>query len=196
MRYWLDTEFIEDGKTIDLISIGIVAEDGRELHLGNRECDFNKASDWVVDNVLLPMGFERMPKCEWREGFMKPVDPAFWVSRDVIKCDVAEFLEAVPSIDTELNVHWGLKDGVASPTMWGEWCSYDWVAFAQIFGTMMDLPSGFPMRINDVMQLKDMVPSGKVGFPESLETAGNHNALLGAKTVQARWQWCMEAIAQ
>jgi hypothetical protein len=30
MRYWLDTEFIEDGKTIDLISIGIVAEDGRE----------------------------------------------------------------------------------------------------------------------------------------------------------------------
>lgn len=26
MRYFLDTEFIEDGKTIDLISIGIVSD--------------------------------------------------------------------------------------------------------------------------------------------------------------------------
>jgi hypothetical protein len=29
MKYFYGTEFIEDGKTIDLISIGIVAEDGR-----------------------------------------------------------------------------------------------------------------------------------------------------------------------
>jgi hypothetical protein len=29
MKYYYDTEFIEDGRTIDLISIGIVAEDGR-----------------------------------------------------------------------------------------------------------------------------------------------------------------------
>lgn len=31
MRFWFDTEFIENGHTIDLISIGIVAEDGRTL---------------------------------------------------------------------------------------------------------------------------------------------------------------------
>jgi hypothetical protein len=30
MRFWFDTEFIEDGKTIDLMSIGVVAEDGRK----------------------------------------------------------------------------------------------------------------------------------------------------------------------
>lgn len=30
MRYFYDTEFIEDGHTIELISIGVVAEDGRE----------------------------------------------------------------------------------------------------------------------------------------------------------------------
>ena len=57
-RYFLDTEFIEDGKTIDLISIGIVCEDGRELYLANRNCDFDKASQWVKDNVLVPMGFD------------------------------------------------------------------------------------------------------------------------------------------
>jgi len=32
MRYWFDTEFHEDGKTIELISIGVVAEDGREYY--------------------------------------------------------------------------------------------------------------------------------------------------------------------
>ena len=30
MKYWLDTEFIAKPFTIELISIGLVAEDGRE----------------------------------------------------------------------------------------------------------------------------------------------------------------------
>ncbi|RZL78642.1 MAG: hypothetical protein EOP32_21370 [Rhodococcus sp. (in: high G+C Gram-positive bacteria)] len=30
MRYFYDCEFIEDGRTIDLVSIGVVAEDGRQ----------------------------------------------------------------------------------------------------------------------------------------------------------------------
>jgi hypothetical protein len=58
MRYFLDTEFIEDGETIDLISIGLVAEDGRELYLVNQECRFERASKWVEKNVLSPMGIE------------------------------------------------------------------------------------------------------------------------------------------
>lgn len=52
MKIWFDTEFIEDGKTIDLISIGMVREDGAVLYFENRECDFSKASDWVKQNVL------------------------------------------------------------------------------------------------------------------------------------------------
>jgi len=51
VKYFLDTEFIEDGVTIDLISIGMVSEDGRELYLGNAECQFLMASPWVVENV-------------------------------------------------------------------------------------------------------------------------------------------------
>lgn len=52
MKYFFDTEFIEDGKTIDLISIGIVAEDGREFYAESVECDHSRASDWVKANVL------------------------------------------------------------------------------------------------------------------------------------------------
>lgn len=52
MRYWFDTEFIENGKTIDLLSIGIVAEDGREFYAESSDADWSKASDWVKENVL------------------------------------------------------------------------------------------------------------------------------------------------
>lgn len=52
MRYFFDTEFIEDGKTIDIISIGIVAEDGRKLYLESTDCDLTKASNWVKANVI------------------------------------------------------------------------------------------------------------------------------------------------
>lgn len=52
MRFWFDTEFVEDGRTIDLISIGVVAEDGREFYAENSECDFDRACPWVRENVL------------------------------------------------------------------------------------------------------------------------------------------------
>lgn len=52
MRIWFDTEFIEDGKTIDLISIGAVREDGRTFYAESEECDYSRASDWVARNVL------------------------------------------------------------------------------------------------------------------------------------------------
>lgn len=52
MKYWFDTEFIEDGKTIDLVSIGIVAEDGRELYEVSNEFNEFKADHWVMENVI------------------------------------------------------------------------------------------------------------------------------------------------
>ena len=52
MRYFYDTEFIEDGSTIELVSIGIVAEDGREFYAVSNEFDASRANEWVRDNVL------------------------------------------------------------------------------------------------------------------------------------------------
>lgn len=52
MKVWFDTEFIEDDRTIDLISIGLVREDGGALYLESSECDFTRASNWVKENVF------------------------------------------------------------------------------------------------------------------------------------------------
>jgi hypothetical protein len=44
LKYWIDTEFIERPYTIDLISIGLIAEDGREFYAESSEVDWSKAS--------------------------------------------------------------------------------------------------------------------------------------------------------
>lgn len=52
MKIFFDTEFIEDGRTIALISIGLVREDGAALYLENSACDLSRADAWVKANVF------------------------------------------------------------------------------------------------------------------------------------------------
>jgi hypothetical protein len=117
MKYFFDTEFIEDGKTIDLISIGIISEDGRSRYYESSECDLEKASLWVKENVIphLQGGFARIPRKEIAKALVQFVD--------------------------------------GTPEFWAYYCSYDWIALCQLYGTIMDLPPTWPMWCHDIMQL-------------------------------------------
>ena len=64
MKIWFDTEFIEDGKTIELISIGMVAEDGREYYAEVAECDHSRADAWVRSNVLVHLTGETKSRAQ------------------------------------------------------------------------------------------------------------------------------------
>lgn len=63
MRYFLDTEFVEDGCTIMPISIALVSANGGELY-AEFEFDEDKARrhDFVRENVLPHLRLERQPK--------------------------------------------------------------------------------------------------------------------------------------
>jgi hypothetical protein len=52
MKYFIDTEFAEKPCTIQLISIGIVAEDGREYYAESSEIKPEDCNEWVRNNVL------------------------------------------------------------------------------------------------------------------------------------------------
>lgn len=52
MRIFFDTEFIDDGKAIELISIGMVREDGTVGYFESGECDLKRACPWVTQNVV------------------------------------------------------------------------------------------------------------------------------------------------
>jgi hypothetical protein len=117
MRVFFDTEFIEDGKTIDLLSIGLVREDGVTYYAEPEEADRGRASEWVAENVLPSL-----------TGPQKP--------RAVIAQEIVAFVGD-------------------SPEFWAWYADYDWVALCQLFGTMMDLPNGWPMYCRDFKQVCD-----------------------------------------
>ncbi len=135
MKYFYDTEFIEDGKTIDLISIGIVAEDGREFYAQNIECDYSRANEWVRTNVLSHL--EGLSAAEAKIGFIytKHTHYPSWKTRSQIRNALHTFAIA------------------DKPEFWGYYSAYDHVALCQLFGTMVDLPKGFPMYTRDIKQL-------------------------------------------
>lgn len=53
MKIWFDTEFYEDGQSIDLISIGLVREDGATYYAETETAQYDaRRSDWLKANVL------------------------------------------------------------------------------------------------------------------------------------------------
>jgi hypothetical protein len=160
MRYFLDTEFLENGPSFPLIllSIGIVAENGREFYAVNADAPLELANDWVKANVLPHLGDMRVPI-----GQIGPSVQAF------IKANGMKNFDGTPSI-------------YERPEFWGYYADYDWVVFCQLFGTMMDLPKGWPMYCRDIKQLCDSL--GNPALPK--QTSTEHNALADAK-------WNLEA---
>ncbi len=80
MRIWFDTEFIDDGRTIDLISIGMVREDGQTYYAECAGVDLSKASDWVCANVLPKLSGRAIPRAVIAEDIkvFAGGDPEFW----------------------------------------------------------------------------------------------------------------------
>lgn len=157
MRFFFDTEFIERGRKypIELISIGIVAEDGRTFYAISNEFDERTAGDWVKEHVL--------PQLK---------DTPFVIhSVSVIAQHVLRFI-------------WP-DEKQEKPEFWGYYADYDWVVFCQMFGTMMDLPKGFPMWCRDIKQL-----CADCGDPELPEQGkGEHNALADALWNKVAWEF-------
>jgi 3' exoribonuclease, RNase T-like len=102
-RYFYDCEFIEDGLTIDLVSIGVVDETGREFYAVSTEFDPTRAIAWVRRNVL-----DKLPP---------PGDPV-WRSRERIRADLLAFLTE-PGEEIELWAWYAAYDHVVLGQLWG-----------------------------------------------------------------------------
>lgn len=78
-RIFFDTEFIEDGRTIDLLSIGMVRDDGATYY-AEIECDTSKANEWVQQNVLPFLKGPARPKNEVASEIVEFAgnEPEFW----------------------------------------------------------------------------------------------------------------------
>ena len=84
MRIYLDTEFLDNGITIELISVGLVKSDGSTLYLENSEFDWNRScvSGWLRKNVkpYLQGGSSSATRSEIAQRVVEFVgpQPEFW----------------------------------------------------------------------------------------------------------------------
>jgi hypothetical protein len=104
VRFFYDTEFIEDGTTIDLVSIGVVDERGREFYAVSTEFNPDKAGPWVRDHVL-----DKLPPLS---------DPA-WCDRPTIRTNLLRFLQRDRE-RVELWAWFAAYDHVALAQLWGD----------------------------------------------------------------------------
>lgn len=177
MRIWYDTEFLEDGRTIELISIGMIAEDGRELYVVNEEIDTGSLHElicqhqWLMENVVpsLPLHVDtrgqkshgRISTSSRYQGFFNlDMTSNEVMPRRMIRNAVRDFILATPD-----------------PELWAWYGAYDHVALAQLWGRMIHLPKGVPMWTNDLKQ--ECMRLGNPDMPAQDE--GLHNALADAR---------------
>lgn len=167
MRYFIDTEFIEGfhkplfGKRrhfIDLISIGIVAEDGREYYAISSEYDYHKADPWVKNNVILPL-YEETVVGDNRNHFDADKFHKFYGKpNELIAEEIKDFIYGTSGINNPDKIaNWDEVKHLLPVEFYAYYADYDWVVFCSLFGRMIDLPRGFPMYCRDLKQTLDEV---------------------------------------
>ncbi len=108
MRYYLDWEFIEGHDYagvpafLDPISVGVVCQDGREIHRVSHDCNHSRMTDWHRQNVL---------------PHLPPRDSGIWKSRGEIAADLAAFIQ--PAEHVEIWTYFGAYDWVCLCQLYG-----------------------------------------------------------------------------
>lgn len=191
--YFYDTEFIEDGNTIELISIGIVASDGRTYYAVNSDLHMPRllARDWLVRHVLphLPtvdptavQTYLRHPANTYPRPSLTHTALDLTVTevkpRRVIANEVRDFL---------------LQPGRAGDPpveLWADYGAYDHVALCQLWGSMIQLPDGIPMWTHDLQQLVEQFWADPVEIDQLPQPDGHrpHHALDDAWATQRAYE--------
>jgi hypothetical protein len=158
-RIYYDTEFLERGHQhgLDLLSIGMVREDGAEYYAVVRDANWPavRQHEWLMENVV-------------------PSLPGVWLDGQWYLDQAHPSVKDRQEIAKELEV-FCLANG--KPELWAWYGAYDHVALSQLWGTMIKLPKGMPMWTNDLRQ-----ESHRLGdIPVPRQQAGHHNALMDAR---------------
>lgn len=175
-KFFYDTEFHEDGKTIDLISIGIVRGDGKKYYAVSSEADYSRVHEnsWLMNHVM-----NTIPHIvsETESGFTLIPTGDYVKTRAEIRDDILEFISETAS---EFND----PHGEPKAEFWAWYGDYDHVALCQLFGKMIDLPDGFPMFTRDLRQTWE-----ERGYPDiPKQDVGEHNALDDALYNKVLWE--------
>jgi len=176
MKIFFDTEFTGLHQNTTLISIGLVAENGKTFYAEFNDYDKSQIDNWlqgnVIDNLLFNCYdyYQNAP-----ETFITKINDYHLKASSII---VAE----------HLNIWLSQFEKVE---MWSDCLSYDWVLFSQLYGHAFNIPKNvyyIPFDICTLLAIRNIDPdinredfSGLNNSPDKIK----HNALWDAKVIQA-----------
>lgn len=165
MKIFGDTEFLENGISIKPISFAYVAETGEEYYAINSDLELMARAyehPWLRKNVLpkLPLFMDWDGDLVWDQSH-EDYDKV--KSLHDIKEDIKHFVLSF-----------------SNPEIWYYFGAYDHVVVSQLFGTMIQLPVGFPMWFHELMQELEK----EKGFVPVEQSGGLHNALADARWIR------------
>jgi len=211
MKYYIDTEFLEGTQskkllgitygqtkpTIDLISIGIVAEDGREYYAISKDFNLKEAWNrfeikktspakkyigifeekvyWIRENVLKPIMVELQVQYNKDTGKSK----TGWKFKD-FKYLINKYGKTNKQIALEIKEFIGTKETIGNweqvkdkmnTQFYAYYGAFDYVAFSQIFGGFEGYPESFPQYFIDLKQELDIVKLKKSVMAKSKNNA-------------------------
>lgn len=164
-RIYYDTEFVENGVTIELVSIGLVREDGLAYYAVTDDrmtMDQVVRRKWLAANVLphLPVVFDESRYGGWAWDTEHPEFAAVRPQPQIAD-EVRDFILAA-----------------GEPQLNAWYAAYDHVALMQLWGSMIDRPEGIPMWTRDLKQENDRL--GSPAVPDQ-DPAAEHHALHDAQ---------------
>lgn len=159
MRIYYDCEFLEDGSTIKLVSLGMLREDGQEYYAVNAGMPWFKIikHEWLMKNVV-----PYLPTRVYANGnrYLN-LDSPYVKNPTEIAEEVRSFIQtAGPDVE-----------------LWAWYSSYDHVALMQLWGRQIDRPPGIPQRTNDIRQ--EFQRFGNPAAPRQIDQ--EHHALSDAR---------------
>jgi len=166
-KLFFDTEFTGLHQHTSLISIGIVADNGKTFYAELNDYDQSQIDDWlktnVIDNLVLTAETETDIYSEKVRFFGSSSD-----LKNVLSLWLTENFEKVE--------------------MWSDCLSYDWVLFSQIFGHAFNIPSNvyyIPFDICTLFKMKGIDPDiNRERFINHNNPDLKHNALHDAAVIQ------------
>ncbi|MBE9029167.1 3'-5' exoribonuclease [filamentous cyanobacterium LEGE 11480] len=168
MQVFFDTEFTGLRQATTLISIGLIAADGRTFYAEFNDYDASQLNDWLWEHV--------MPYLQLLDTDV--MTPPLDLTHHLMKADRPRVTRAL----TEWLAQFETVE------LWADYPAYDWVLFGELFGGGLNIPKNIANNALDVATL--LKAAGVDVQVDRQEFAGMtemnlHNALDDAKLAKA-----------
>jgi len=197
-RLYFDTEFTGLRQGTTLISLGIVSDCGKTFYAEFTDYNKSQVDDWIQENVIAKLQFtdKITASCSsWEEWKSDKGEYTDALEFSLANKDMTEFqcIGETPMIKNRLESWLAQFKDQGRVEIWSDCLAYDWVLFANLFGSAFDIPPYIhyiPFDLATAFKIKGIDPDinreeyayGK----ESMEiaTPNKHNALWDAIVIK------------